>query len=394
MIHEIVVPILDQTTTEVTLVRWLKREGDDVQQGEALCEIETDKATAEIEASADGVLRRILIAENTPIPPLTVVALVSASDEALPDFDPFYRTDRAAPGERAAPKRVSAGGPDEIPTQPIQKQARPILARATRGEMPISPRAARLAQEKGIDVTHVTGSGPGGRILEEDVLRVIEQALVSSAGMSRAAQAKAERVSQSWQTIPHFYTTITIDMSHVMELKQRAPVLTTYTDYIALSIALSLRQNPILNGHWLNDAPVMLPEIFLGLVVQAERGLVIPVLSDMHRRSLADITTARVRLVKTAREGKLPAAALSGATFTLSNLGPGNIDSFTAIINPPELAILSVGSIKPRPHVVGDKLEIRPMAIFTLGVDHRAIDGAQCATFLETLKDCLETLQA
>ncbi len=371
MLHEVVIPILDQTTTEATLVRWLKQEGELVRQGEVVCEIETDKATVEVESKADGTLRRHLVLEGTSIPPLTVIALIGDPSEPLPEVDAFHRVREESP---ATPAPSIAAPPESEPVTPSSER---IL---------ISPRARRIAEEHGIDVSTLRGSGPNGRIIEDDVMETVQRGAAAPAG-GRAARAKAERVERAWQTIPHFYTSITVDMSRVAARKTGAQ---TYTDYFAQAIAAALRTHPELNGHWTESGLVVSPEVHLGLVVQAERGLVIPVLRNVERRSLDELAAERGRLVEAARAGKLPADAMSGATISLSNMGAGHIDAFTAIINPPEVAILSVGSVQTRPVVVGDQLQIRPTAAITLGVDHRAIDGRQSAAFLEALKHHLE----
>ncbi|MEP7355954.1 MAG: 2-oxo acid dehydrogenase subunit E2, partial [Anaerolineales bacterium] len=254
------------------------------------------------------------------------------------------------------------------------------------GRVMASPRAKRLAEEHGIDLKTVRGTGPEGRIQEEDVLAAAKAA---SDPAARAARSKAERVSLSWRAIPHFYTTVTIDMSSVVARKASVGQGFTYTDFIILALGQALAKYPALNGYWKDDAAVAVEEIRLGLVVQAERGLMMAVVRDLRRWDRDSLAAERERAVQQAASGKLEAGA-GEPTFTLSNIGPGHIDQFTAIINPPQVAILSVGSIQPRPVVVGEALAVRPAAGFTLGVDHRAIDGRLAAAFLEELKRILE----
>jgi pyruvate dehydrogenase E2 component (dihydrolipoamide acetyltransferase) len=381
MIIEVVVPVMDQTTESVLLVRWLKQEGDAVQSGEAICEIETEKATVEIEAGTAGVLRKWLIEAGTQIPPRTVVALVGLASDAILAIDPYYQTQRAAPLQQKA----------EIALAP-----EPARAAVVTREIRISPRARRLAEENQIDLAGVVGSGPEGRIIEDDIQAAIkrktnEAQVVGAAATARAAKAKAERVSLSWRTIPHFHMSITVDLSRVVSRKAAADAGATYTDLFILALAQTLPTHPALNGHWQADALLVIPDIRLGLVVQTERGLVIPALRDVRGRSLADIAAEREQVVKQALTGTLGAAAMVEPTFTLSNVGPGHIDAFSAIISPPQVAILSVGSIMDRPLVVDGALMIRPAATFTLGVDHRAIDGRAAQAFLEQLKTNLES---
>ena len=375
MVVEVVIPMLEQTGGDITLTAWLKQEGDQVHVGEPICEVETAKATVEIEASSSGVLRKQLITVGTLVPALTVVALIAEAGEPLPEVDPFYRLKPVGP---------PAPGPAVSAAVPTAEAAAPRPAHA----LLASPRAKRLAAEHGIDLTLIRGTGPKGDIVESDVRRAIEQSSATNA--QRVAQAGAQRVAQSWQTIPHFYMSVTIDLSRVAERKSRDGQQTTYTDYVAQAIAEAIRHVPTVNGHWSDDGPRSIAEVHLGLVVQTERGLVIPTLRDVQRRSLLEIAEERRRLIEGIQAGKLSGEALSGASFTLSNIGPGEIDQFTAIISPPQLAILSVGSVLPRPVVVDSGLVVRSTATFTLGADHRAIDGRQAAAFLQRLKAILE----
>ena len=380
MVSELTIPVMDQTTESVTLTTWLKREGDAVEQGEAVCEIETDKATVEIQAPASGRLRRILIQAGAQAPPRTVVALIAEADEALPVIDPFYRTLKAVAAAKGQPPGPLATGAGERPAAP---------------QVIVSPRARRLAEEHHVDLATLQGTGPGGRILEEDVQQALAAppaAPASTQPAPRAAQTKAGRVSRAWQTIPHFYTTLTVDLTHVAARKAAGDSGVTYTDYFALALGRTLPAHPALNGHWHaeRDALETQPALRLGLVVEAEHGLVIVTLADLRGRSLEQIAAERARVVAQARAGKLPAEALAAPTFTLSNVGAGHIDQFTAIISPPQVAILSAGSVQLRPLVVGAQLMVRPAVTFTLGADHRAVDGRQAARFLEHLKRELE----
>ena len=386
MVSEISLPVTDQTTVSVNLTHWLKREGDRVAEGEAVCEVETDKATVEIPAPAAGVLRKILVPAGTEVPPKTVVGLVGDPGDALPEIDPFYKVDKVAPAAPKAPEM-----PKPVPSAPATP-----APRAAGQKIIVSPRARRLADERGVDLATITGSGPGGRILEEDVeaaLAVPATAAPASAA-TRAAQGKAERVSQSWQTIPHFYMSVTVDLTRMAALKAASGDGTTFTDYFALALAGVLPQHPALNGHWnsANNAFDAAAEVRLGIVVEAEHGLVIPALTDLRGRALPAIAAERAQVVAQARAGKLSPSALAAPTFTLSNVGPGHIDAFTAIISPPQVAILTVGSVQPMPLVIDGQVVARTAATLTLGVGHRAVDGRQSARFLEDLKRTLETL--
>ncbi len=373
--NQVTIPVMDQTTETVTLAHWHVQEGDAVRRGDVVCEIETEKATVEIQAPADGILRKVLVERGAQVPPRAVVALIGNADELLPELDPLYQTARAR----------DAGTTQGVTTESLEKRTTQVV---TTKRMIASPRAKKLAADKGIDLATVTGSGPGGRILEEDVERAIREQGGSQA--QRLAHAKAERVSRSWQTIPHFYMTVTADLSRIAAARAHAQFDVTFTDYFVAALAQVLPNHPDLNGYWENGAPALEPELRIGVVVQTERGLLIPALRDVRGRKLEDIAAERAQIVAQARLGKLSGGAQAQPTFTLSNVGAGHIDAFTAIISPPQLAILSVGSVMPRPVVVGQKLEVRPTASFTLGADHRAVDGRQAAAFLEELKQNLE----
>lgn len=375
--HEVTIPVLDQTGDEVVLTLWLKREGDAVTLGEAICEVETAKALVEIQAEAGGILRKQLIEAGRPIPMQTVVALIGGADEPLPDIDPFARVRQGETNDdKIAPP--PAVGAEERPHGAVR-----IMA---------SPRAKRLAVEHGIDLQTVSATGSDGSIVEADIRLAIERAAgASSAGSAaRVATAKAQAVTNAWQTIPHFWISVTVDLERIVERKAADGASVTYTDYVASAVAEALQAVPDLNGHWTGNALQVAGDINLGIVVETERGLVIPVLRDVRRRSLLENAAERARLVEQAHAGRLSADALTGATFTVSNVGPGTIESFTAIISPPQVGILAVGSIQRRPIVAGDQLTIRSTATMTLGADHRAIDGRRAAAFLEQLKRVLE----
>ena len=381
MITEVIVPVMDQTTESVLLTRWLKQEGEVVAAGDAICEIETEKATVEIETGAAGVLRQQLVVAGTQIAPRTVVAYVGQIDDPIPTQERDRHETMPLHAEREAAVQ-----------QNQSQQPR---------EIRISPRARRLAEENGIDLTGIEGSGPDGRIIEDDIKAATQRKSAgrgtasrlphngADAATARAAKAKAERVSLSWRTIPHFHMSITVDLSRIVSRKA-ATAGVTYTDLFILALAQTLPDHPALNGHWRDDALIISTDIRLGLVVQTERGLVIPALRDVRARPLADIAAEREQVVKQALAGTLSTAAMVEPTFTLSNVGPGHIDAFSAIISPPQVAILAVGSIMERPLVIDGSLAVRPTAAFTLGVDHRAIDGRAAAAFLEQLKTVLE----
>ncbi len=379
MVIEVVIPVVDQTTESVRLATWNVQEGDTIKRGDIVCEIETEKATVEVEAPADGIVRKILVEQGTTIPPRTVVAIVGAAEDSIPDIDPFYRTLRPrlepAPADLAVDSKSSPTDAS-IHTAPSRK-------------WPASPRARKLAEEKGVDLSLVTCARSDGRIVEEDIMDFL-----ASAGMTngqRASQAKADRVSRSWTTIPHFYMTTTADLTYIVAAKKSGGRSVTLTDFFIVAIGRTLENHMQFNGFWQNDKSVNISELRIGLVVQTERGLVVPTLQETRGRAVEEIAVEREDIVRQAVNGVLRGDSLLPSTFTISNVGAGHIDNFTAIINPPQLAIVSIGSVLPRPVVVGSLLEVRPTASFTLGVDHRALDGRQSALFLHDLKRHLET---
>ena len=379
MVHEVIIPVVDQTTTSVILASWHVKEGAAIKRGEIICEIETEKATVQIEAPVDGIVRKIFIQPGTEIPPRTVVAIVAEAEDSVPNIDPFYLTSRAqldpAPAVLDAESMSVPSG---------------ITARSAKSDkLLVSPRARRLAEDNGVELSVITPASTDGRIVENDIIRFLASA--SMTHVQRTSHAKADRVSRSWTTIPHFYMTITADLSGIMVAKKRTGHSVTLTDYFIFALGQALENHPALNGTWQSSGPVIVPELRIGLVVQTERGLLIPTLRDARRRTVEEIAVERASLVRQALSGTLNGDALAPSTFTVSNVGAGQIDFFTAIINPPQLAILSIGSVLPRPVVVGSLLEVRPTAGITLGVDHRAIDGRQSALFLDELKGHLET---
>lgn len=378
MVHEIVIPVVDQTTESVRLASWNVQEGDTIKRGDIVCEIETEKATVEVEAPADGIVLKILVEQGTTIPPRTVVAIVGAAGDSIPDIDPFYRTLR--PQLEPAPA-FSAADSRSTPTETT-------IHTAPSSKLVASPRARKLAKEKGVDLSLVTPTRSDGRIVEEDITDFLANAGMTNS--QRASRAKADRVSHSWKTIPHFYMTTTADLSYIVAAKKSRGASVTLTDFFIVAMARTLEDHPQFNGFWHNDRSVIISELRIGLVVQTEHGLVVPTLQETRGRAVEEIAVEREDIVRQAVTGMLRSDSLAPSTFTISNVGAGHIDYFTAIINPPQLAIVSIGSVLPRPFVVDSLLVVRPTASFTLGVDHRALDGRQSALFLDDLKRQLE----
>lgn len=410
----IIMPKMGDAMEEGTLVRWLKHEGDTVQEGEPIAEIATDKATVEIEAPTSGVLRGIRVAENAVVPVNTPLAYILQEGESLPaesdgKASGAVQPTAAAPQPAPAPTAVAAA-PQPAPA-PINGEER-ILA---------SPLARKIAAEHGIDLRQVQGTGPKGRIVERDVLAYIESrkatavpaaapapmpvpapavAAAPAEGraetLTRLRQITAQRTTEAHQTIPHFYLTMEIDMEEALALRQRLNQLdeslrVSVNDLIVKACAVAIEQHPIVNATYQNGQIVHPNGIHIGIAVAVEQGLLVAVLRHCEGKSLRRIAQESQTLIQKAREGKLMPDEMTGNTFTVSNLGMFGIEQFTAIINPPASAILAVGATKRVPVVQEDgTIVARQQMKVTLSCDHRVLDGAVGAQFLQTLKQVLE----
>lgn len=392
----IVMPRPGQMTEECTLARWLVTAGAAIRKGDVLFEIETDKSTMEIEAFEAGTLLRIDVAEGETVPVNTVVAWVGTAGEPLP---PKGASAVAVPVADAPP-------PPAPPATPVPPTPVPTARRA------ISPRAARVAAELGIDPTRLTGSGPGGRIVERDVRAAaggVAPSGPSSAAasatapageaepapepMSRMRQVIAARLTESVTTIPQFSVTVPVDMTALVALRTElrrdgSPV--TVTDLVAHAVAQTLVELPTLNARtdgrlvWRRD------RVHLGIAVAVPGGLVVPVIRDAHLRSPAELHDEAARLIAGARAGALRPDELTGSTCTISNLGMLGVESFTAIVNPGEAAILAVGSIAPEVVALGEGMAVRQRMRITLTADHRLVDGELGARFVNAIRRRLE----
>ena len=405
----IIMPKMGDAMEEGTLVRWLKQEGDAVQEGEPIAEIATDKATVEIEAPISGVLRGIRVAENAVVPVNTPLAYILQEGESLPadgDGKASAPPDAAA-APQPAPTAVAAA-PKPAPT-PTDGEER-VLA---------SPLARKIAAEHGIDLRQVQGTGPNGRIVVRDVLAYLETRPATVAPtpapppmpapavaaapvearvetLNRLRQITAQRTTEAHQTIPHFYLTMEIDMEEALALRQRLNQLDeslriSVNDLIVKACAVAIEQHPIVNATYQNGQLVHPNGVHIGIAVAVEQGLLVAVLRHCEGKSLRRIAQESQMLIQKAREGKLMPDEMTGNTFTVSNLGMFGIEQFTAIINPPASAILAVGATKRVPVVQEDgSIVARQRMKVTLSCDHRVLDGAVGAQFLQTLKRVLE----
>ncbi|TMG48181.1 MAG: 2-oxo acid dehydrogenase subunit E2 [Chloroflexi bacterium] len=372
---------------EGRIVAWHKREGDAVAAGEVLFEVETDKATMEVESPAAGTLRRILYSADSSAPVATVIALISdTADEPLPSE--LLGAELPKPSLRADPQPSSAGGP---PGARGPSEAQP-LAESSEDRVRSSPAARKRAQDLGIEISSVRGSGPGGRVTMEDV----ETASTSPAApsgerrepLSRMRRAIAERMTRSVREQPQFSISRDVDMSAANEARTKAGA--SYTDAIVAACAKALRDHPRLRGRIEDDALVISDAIHVGIAIALDDGLLVPVLRDADRKDLSKLARERERLEQHARAGKLAEHELGGAVFTVSNLGTLGVDRFTAIVNPPEAAILALGRVTDRVIAKDGSALVRPVATLTLSVDHRVADGATAARYLTAVAERLE----
>ena len=372
---------------EGRIVAWRKREGDAVAAGEVLFEVETDKATMEVESPAAGTLRRILYSADSSAPVATVIALISdTTDEPLPSE--LLGAELPKPSLRADPQPSSAGGP---PGARGPSEAQP-LAESSEDRVRSSPAARKRAQDLGIEISSVRGSGPGGRVTMEDV----ETASTSPAApsgerrepLSRMRRAIAERMTRSVREQPQFSISRDVDMSAANEARTKAGA--SYTDAIVAACAKALRDHPRLRGRIEDDALVISDAIHVGIAIALDDGLLVPVLRDADRKDLSELARERERLEQHARAGRLAQHEFGGAVFTVSNLGTLGVDRFTAIVNPPEAAILAVGRVTDRVIAKDGSALVRPVATLTLSVDHRVADGATAARYLTAVAERLE----
>lgn len=385
MATEIVMPKLGLTMESGAISAWLVEEGQEVQKGQALLEIATDKVTMEVEAQADGILRKILVPPGEEVPVSTTIGVIAAADEDIGSYS------AAAP---SAPAPAAAAPPTPAPVADSEGR-RPHKT---------SPKARKIAAEHGLDLSSIRGSGPAGRIVSADVLAVVERVQPASAPvpaaegrveLSRAEQVAGERLTASYQQIPHIHLSMDVSAVWLQQFRtgyQLEDKKISFNDLIVKATARTLSEFPRVNsleegGHFRYAS-----QINVGLAVAAEQGLVVPVLRDAAEKTIEEIAVEGTRLIDAARRGQLRPDDMLGGTFTISNLGMFGVSRFTAIINPPQVAILAVGAIENRVVASGaDAFAVRPQLTLTLAADHRVVDGALGARFLARLKEVLET---
>jgi pyruvate dehydrogenase E2 component (dihydrolipoamide acetyltransferase) len=388
MANEVKLPRLGQGMEAGTITRWLKSEGDTVAKGDPLFEVDTDKVTQEVEADFAGVLLKIALAEGEA-PVGQTIAWIGEPGEEI----------KEEPKQAAAPQVSDT----EKVSDTVSEKPPPVESSSNGGRVKASPLARRIARERGIDLHQLRGTGPEGRIIAEDVEKAqtsgpapaaVPTAEIESVPLTNIRKTIARRLTAAWQA-PVFQLTVSADMTRANELVARARELNpdvriTVTDVLTKVCAQALMRHRDVNVQYTDDALLKFPTANVGIAVAAPQGLVVPVVRSAERLSLAELAQVRGDVVGRARDGKLTAQDMEDGTFTISNLGMFGIEQFVAVINPPQAAILAVGATVDTPVVKDGAVVVRPMMTMTLTVDHRAVDGAEGADFLRTVKTFVE----
>jgi pyruvate dehydrogenase E2 component (dihydrolipoamide acetyltransferase) len=432
MATKVIMPKLSPTMEEGQISRWLKKEGDKVAMGEPLAEIDTDKATMEMQALTNGVLRKIIVGEGQSAPLGDPIAIVGEADEDISSLLAEASAAKPAPAQ-PAPAQPEPPPPPAAAEQPAPPQAQAAAAgsatngrqtataTAQSGRLIVSPLAARMAAESGLDLRSVQGSGPNGRIIKKDIEaalsqpkaaapqrypRAVEPAQFQPSQIAAASAYRDEPATQIRQTIakrlvtslgpvPHFFLTTDIEMDRAAEMRKGINALDpdlkiSINDIIIKVTAAALMQHPEVNASFQEKFVRYYEQADIGVAVAIEDGLITPVVRAANQKSLSQIAVEVRELAERARSKRLKPEEYTGATFSISNLGMFGIDEFTAVINPPEGAILAVGAMTPKPVVRDDEIVIRQLMRVTMSCDHRVIDGATGAKFLQTFKKILE----
>jgi len=408
MATEVKLPRLGQGMESGTIVRWLKAEGDSVKKREPLYELDTDKVTQEVESDLDGILLKILVQEGE-VEVGSTIAMIENGDSPSATVDaPAAEAETPAPvaAEDSAASSDGTAAAEPAPT----KEAAPVaaVAKTAGGRIKASPLARRIARERGVDLAALAGTGPDGRIVAEDV----ENAPVGGAAPAAPAAAPeadveivtmtgtrrtiARRLTEAWSA-PVFQLGVSIDMTEALHLRGQmverlgeGDVKPTVNDLLTRFVGVALVRHRAINATFSGDEIHRHASAHVGLAVAAPNGLVVPVIRNVDRSSVQEIARARAELVGRARDGKLTRDDMEGGTFTISNLGMFGVEQFVAVLNPPQVAILAVGAVKPTPIVVDGEVDVAPIMYVTLTCDHRAIDGADGAEFLRTLVSIVE----
>jgi len=402
MATQVQMPKLSDTMEEGVILKWRYKEGDKVKQGEILVEIESDKADMELEAYDSGVLRKIFVEAGGKAPIGAPIAIIAEADEDISEL----LSGSAPEPKKASPPPPSAASVTAAPAPPsISHTPAVATAPSATGRVKASPLARKLAADKGVDLSSISGSGPNGRIVKRDIDSARPGGAVSQVNMAATRETRdvplspirktiAKRMTESKQQVPHFYVTIEVDMEPAIALREQLNsqegVKISFTDLLIKAAAQSLLRNPQVNATYLGDSMRQYGHAHISVAVALDDGLVTPVLRHCEQKSVAQLNAELRDLVERARNRKLKPEEYSGGTFTISNLGMFGVEDFVAIVNPPEGAILAVGSIVEKPVVRKGEIVIGHTMKVTLSSDHRIIDGAVAARFLQDLQHVLE----
>jgi pyruvate dehydrogenase E2 component (dihydrolipoamide acetyltransferase) len=391
MATEVVLPRIDVGMTQGTIVEWKKKEGDPVKKGEILYVLETEKVSFEVEATDSGILTGVMANAGEVVKVGTIVAFLLQAGEKIPEF----------------PRQAGAEIKESIPAAPRIETVEGYEAAREAKPVKASPLAKRMAKEHHIDLSRIAGTGPEGRITKEDVLQAVEEAKKAATGpiiqeeilpLSSMRRTIARRMTESFQAAPHFYLSVEVDTEELRKAREklRSPmeeitgVKLTYTDLLIKIVATALEGHPGINVRWKGEGIERLRDIDIGVAMAVEDGLIVPVIRQANTKSLMEIVRIRSDFGQRAKEGKVRLDEMRGGSLTLTNLGMFGIDQFSAIINPPESAILAIGRIAERPAVYNGQIVIRPRMNLTFSIDHRVLDGVSGSRFLQRIKELIE----
>ena len=384
MATEVIMPALSPAQETGILIEWFKEEGDLIEKGEPLMEVETDKANVEVEATTTGILANITVNLGDEIPVGKVIALILADGESAPESNKENSSTESKVSEDTAQLQTTISNPlDQSANLPTNK-------------IVTSPKVRQYATKKGINLSFIKGSGPNGVILMEDVLvnQSSTETEENDIPTSKGWRLMADRLTESWSSAPHFNLVRQLDVSNLVAYKKQVQEKNsnrlTYTDLLIKLVSITLKEHPRINASWIDNKIVKNSEINVGLAVDFDGGLIVPVIHKTDELSLGEITNRRKDLITRTQAGKLRSGDLDRGTFTISNLGMFDVDSFNAIINPPQAAILAVGRIVDKVVPVDGLPAVRPILTLNLSFDHRVVDGVRGAKFLKTLSNLIE----
>jgi pyruvate dehydrogenase E2 component (dihydrolipoamide acetyltransferase) len=402
MVTEVIMPRLGLLMKQGTIGKWFKKEGEPVEKGEPLFEVEAEKITKKIEAPESGVLRKILAPEKATVPVLQRIAVIALSDEPLPP-------DLGSTVQVVVPAAVATTN-----ASLTANNASGEAASGPRQRVIITPVARKIAEENKLDISRIKGTGPGGRVTREDVLKAVEEATkpagahaepsaprgggVEVKPMTYLRKMIAERMLQSQQGTAHVTLNMTVDMTEASrlrgtileEVEKAHGVRISFNDMVARAVTRSLKDNPLLNSALEGDSMKMSSAVHLGVAVATDQGLMVPVIRDADKMTMVELASASKTLAEKVRAGAVSVDEVTGSTFTVTNLGMFGVETFTPIINPPEAAILGVGAIREAPTFVEGQIVVRMLMPLSLTVDHRIVDGDVGARFLQRVKQILE----